>query len=190
MPRLPIMDKGPCEVVWGYGESGAMNLGPFLGATLFKGETHVSDIYEERYGDAAVDAIMIGTVATLELRMTRSTLEQLNEILNAGGILGSSPHEYIKLRNQLSCQMYDLAKALVIKPYCGDEYGVPEVSTDPAEWVEIFRCFPIPGWELTWDKETQRVFPIAFKVFVSQESGEEGEFGLFGMPSGSTEFGY
>jgi len=185
MPALPIKDMGPCEIVWGYGESGAITLGPFLGATTYKGETEVQRIYEERFGAAAVDAIMTGTVATLELRMTRSTLEQLNEVLNAGGILGSSPHEYIKLKNQLGCEMYDLAKAIVIKPICDNK-----VSDDPAEWVHIYKAFPIPGWELTWDKSTQRVFPIKFEIFVSQESGQEGEFGTLGMPSGSTEFGY
>lgn len=184
MPSLSIKDMGPCEVVWKYGESDALNLGPFLGATVFKGETSVSDIQEERYGDAAVDAIMIGTVATLELRMTRSTLDQLNEVLNAGGVLGSGDYEYIKLKNQLGCEMYDLAQAVVIKPICDNI-----VSTDPSEWVHIYKAFPVPGWELTWDRSTQRVFPIKFKIFVSQESGEEGEFGTIGMEAGATEFG-
>lgn len=184
MPSLPIKDMGPCEIVWNYGESAALTLGPFLGATLFKGETHVSDIFEERHGDAPVDAIMIGTVASLELRMTRSTLDQLAAVLNTT-VQTSGDHEYIKLENQLGCEMYDIAKRLVIKPICDNQ-----VSTDPSEWVEIYRAYPVPGWELTWDKSTQRVFPITFKVFVSQESGEEGEFGTIGMESGSTEFGY
>jgi hypothetical protein len=181
MPALPIKDMGPCEVIWGYGESGEIELGPFLGATVYKGETHTADILEERHGDAAVDAVMIGTVASLELRMTRSTLEQLSEVLNAGGVQGTPPEEYLIMRNQMSCEMYDLAKAVVIKPICGDEDGVPEVSTDPSEWVHIFKCFPVAGWELTWDKSTQRVFPVTFKVFVSQESGFEGQFGTLGM---------
>ena len=180
MPALPIKDMGPCEVVWGYGESGAMNLGPFLGATLYKGETHIADILEERYGDAAVDAIMIGTVATLELRMTRSTLAQLDEILSAGYTSG----QVLTLKNQLGCEMYDISKAVVIKPICDNA-----VSIEPSEWVHIYKAFPVPSWDLTWDKSTQRVFPIMFKVFVSQESGFEGEFGTLGMASGSTEFG-
>jgi len=74
MPALNIKDMGPCEIVLKYGESDAMNLGPFLGATTFKGEASVEKIYEERFGNAAVDAIMSGTDATLDLKMTRSTL--------------------------------------------------------------------------------------------------------------------
>lgn len=182
MPSLPIKDMGPCEIVWGYGESGAINLGPFLGATTFTGETTVNDIQEERYGEAAVDAIMSGTVANLELRMTRSTYEQLAEVLNDSEYAGG---DVLTLRNQLGCEMYDISKAVVIKPICDNE-----VSTDPTEWVEIFHAFPVPGWELTWDRSTQRVFPITFKIFVSQESGKEGEFGTLGMESGSTPLGF
>ncbi len=173
MPALPIKDMGPCEIVWAYGESGAITLGPFLGATTYKGETGVKDIQEERFGEAAVDAVMTGTVATLELKMTRSTLEQLNEVLNAGGILGSAPNEYIKMKNQLGCEMYDISKSVVIKPICDNQ-----VSVDPHEWVQIFRAFPVPGWDLAWDRSTQRVFPIKFKVFVSQESGRGGRMGI------------
>jgi len=181
MPALPIKDMGPCEIVWGYGESSALNLGPFLGATTYRGETNVADILEERYGDAAVDAIQTGTVATLELSMTRSTYLQLTEVLNAQYTSG----QVMRMRNQLGCEMYDIARQIVIKPICDGA-----VSTDPAEWVHIYHAYPVPGWELTWDKATQRVFPISFKIFVSQESAWEGDFGTMGMESGSTEFGY
>lgn len=187
MPALQIKDMGPCEVVWGYGETGGLNLGPFLGATIYKGETSVADIQEERYGEAAVDAIMTGTVATLELKMTRSTLDQLNEVLNGGdpaGILGTVPEQYLVMKNQLGCEMYDIAKSVVIKPICDNA-----VSTDPLEWVQIYKAYPVPGWELTYDRSTQRVFPVTFKIFVSQESGFEGEFGTYGMDPSSTEFG-
>jgi len=186
MPALQIKDMGPCEIVWGYGESWALALGPFLGATTYKGETGTQDIQEERYGNAAVDAIMTGTVATLELRMTRSTLDQLDTVFNpvTTGIVTESPCDYMVMRNQLGCEMYDVAYPVVIKPICDNE-----VSTDPCEWVEIFKAFPVPGWELTWDRATQRVFPITFKIFVSQESGQEGEFGTMGMDPASTELG-
>jgi len=181
MPSLPIRDMGPCEVVFGYGESWALTLGPFLGATTYKGETKVQDIQEERYGEAAVDAIMIGTVATLELKMTRSTLDQLDRLFNplVSGVFGSGD-QYMVMKNQLGCGMYDLAYSVVIKPICDNA-----VSTNPLEWVEIYKAFPVPGWELTWDRSTQRVFPITFKVFVSQEAGQEGEFGTIGMAAGS-----
>lgn len=185
MPKLPIGDMGPCEIVWGYGESAAMYLGEYLGGVKLTMETTVHDIKEEAAGDAAVDAVFGGSVMTLEIPMTRSTLAQLNEVLLAGGIQTSGDHEYLILKNAVGCDLYDLAKSIVIKPFCGDV-----ISTDPAEWLQLYKCYPVPGMDLTFDASTQRIFPVRFKVFVSQESGDEGEFGTLGMPSGSTEYGY
>ena len=171
MPALPIHDMGPCEIIYGYGESNAIALGPFLGATVLKGETGVEDIQEERYGEAAVDAIMTGTVVTMEMSMTRSTYAQLAEALNT-----TTAGDVLYLRNQLGCEMYDSARPLLIQPICD---GVP--SDDPASWVLLYKAFIVPGWELTWDRSTQRVFPLQVKVFVSQESGETGKFGQLGV---------
>ena len=184
MPRLPMGDMGPCEIVWKYGESGSINLGPFLDGVKLRASTSVHDVKEDRAGDVAVDAAFGGTVYELETPMVRSTLEQLNEVLLAGGIQISGSLEYIYLKNQIGCFMYDLASALVIKPICGND-----VSTNPAEWTHLYKCYPIPALDLSWAPATQRIFPVTWKVFVSQESGYEGYFGTAGMESGSLEFG-
>ena len=84
------------------------------------------------------------------------------------------------MKNNITCEMYAVARAVVIKPICDNV-----ASIDPLEWVEVYKAFPVPGWELTWDRSTQRVFPVTFKVFVSQESGQEGEFGTMGMDPSS-----
>jgi len=175
---------GPCEIVWGYGLSGAITLGPFLGGVNLRMDTTVHDVKEDRAGEAAVDAAFGGSVMELEVPMTRSTLAQLNEVLIAGGVVESGDCDYIYLVNHIGCFMYDLARSLVIKPLCSDV-----VSTDPGEWIQIYVCYPIPAVDLTYAPDTQRIFPIKFKVFVSQESGFTGKFGTLGMPSGSSELG-
>ena len=184
MPKLPIGDMGPVEIVWDYGESAAMYLGEYLSGVKLTMSTTVHDIQEEAAGDAAVDAIYGGSVVELEIPLSRSTLAQLNEVL-LSEIETSGDHQYLILKNAIGCDLYDLAKSVVLKPFCGDE-----VSTDPAEWIELYRCYPVPGMDLTFDRSTQRIFPTKFKVFVSHESGQEGDFGTLGMPSGSTEYGF
>ncbi|MCK9598416.1 MAG: hypothetical protein WC583_02740 [Candidatus Omnitrophota bacterium] len=174
MPRLPIGDKGPCEVVWKYGESGEIVLGPFLGAVLFKGETGTSPINESRYGNSPVDAVYTGTEATLELSMTRSTYEQLEEVLNSE-VQGTPPNEYLPLINQLGCSLRDMAHPIAIKPICNNV-----VSEDETEWLIIYEATPVVGWNLSYDMETQRTFPVKFLVFPSEESGKEGWFGTLG----------
>ena len=117
--------------------------------------------------------------------MTRSTLDQLNEVLLAGGVQGTTPNEYIYLKNHIGGDQYSKAKAIVIKPICE---GIP--STDPAKWIQLYKCYPVPGLDLAFNRSTQRVFPIKFTVFPSRESGTVGKFGTVGMPAGSKEFGY
>jgi hypothetical protein len=184
MGLFPIPAIGPCEVVWGYGESGALYLGETLGGVKLAMDTSVRDIKTDQAGDAAVDAAYGGSTLTLEINLTRPSMEAINEVLLAGGVLTSGDHQYLPIKNAIGCAIYDLAKAIVLKPICGDVSSV-----DPAEWIELYKCYPIPAFSLSFDPATQKVFPIKFKIFPSQESGFEGEFGTIGMESGSTEFG-
>jgi len=180
MPVMPVWDKGPAEIVWGYGESGAVYLGKTLGGVKLTMETSVSDINEDQAGDAAVDAVLTGSVMSLEITLTRLSAEQLATALHTEvGVDGTIPIE-----NQIGCSLYELSKQVVIKPICGNE-----VSTDPSTWVLLYKCFPVVGLDFTWDKDTQRIVPMKFKVFVSQESGYVGKFGQTGLESGATEFG-
>jgi len=184
MPKLPIGDMGPCEIVWNYGETAALYLGEYLGQVKLTMDTKVNDIQQESDGDAAVDGIYAGSTMTLEIPLTRSTLDELAIALNSGAPVPSGSLEYLEIKNQIGCDLYSLAKSIVIKPICGDV-----VSTDPSEWIQLFKCYPIPGMDLVFDRATQRIFPTKFKVFVDQDSPYTGLFGTLGMPSGSTEYG-
>ena len=180
MGVMKIWDKGPGVIVYGYGESGAAYLGKTLGDIKLVMETSSSDINEDQAGDAAVDAILTGSNVTFEAPLTRLADEELARVMN----VEIDADGTIPIVNQIGCSLYSIAKRVVIKPLCGNE-----VSEDPATWVELYRCYPIVSLDFTWNKETQRIVPVKFKVFVSQESGEVGKFGRIGMESGSTEFG-
>lgn len=184
MPTLPIWDKGPAEVIWKYGESDAINLGKTLGGVKLMMETNASDINEDQAGDAAVNAVLTGSVLTLELTLTRLSAEQLAAALNTEVDTDGGGNKIIPIENQIGCDLYSLADPLVIKPLCGN---VP--STDPQTWVHIYKAYPIAGLEFIWDKDTQRTIPLKFKVFLSQESGFEGTFGTIGMSSSASDGG-
>lgn len=181
MPTSPMLDKGPCEIVWGYGESDAAYLGKTLGDVKLTMETGVSDINEDQAGDAAVNAVLTGSVVELEVPLTRLSVEQLRRVLNVEEPAGKPCA--VPLTNQVGCDLYDLAKALVIKPTCG---GV--ISVNPCEWIYLYKTYPIAGLDLTFNKDTQRIFPVKFKVFVCQDSldGVVGDFGMIGMDSGAS----
>jgi hypothetical protein len=171
-----MLDKGPCEIVWGYGESDAAYLGKTLGDVKLTMETNASDINEDQAGDAAVNAVLTGSVVTLEVPLTRLSVAQLARVLNV-----DESGCVIPIRNQIGCDLYPLSKALVIKPVCGNI-----VSTNPCEWVHLYKTYPVAGLDLTYNKDTQRIFPVKFKVFVSQESATVGDYGTIGMDSGAS----
>lgn len=170
MPKLPIGDIGTVEIVYDYGhDSGQANhrLSPFLGAVKLRLTDAVADVQEEAYGDASVDAVFKGSVVELEVPMTRSTLEQLETVLP--GV--SHTTDMLKFSNKCGSSMYDVAVPLLLKPI---RDGV--VSTNDAEWVLIYKCYAFRTIELPFDRGTQRVHLIKFKVFPNQDSGYEGEY--------------
>lgn len=181
MPTSPFLDKGPCEIVWGYGESDAAYLGKTLGDVHLKMDTEASDINEDQAGNAAVNAVLLGSVVEVEVPLTRLSIEQLRRVLNVDAVVGEPCT--VPLTNQVGCDLYSLAKALVIKPTCG---GV--ISTNPCEWIILYKTYPIAGLDLVFNKDTQRIIPVKFKVFVNQDSGDGpvGDFGSIGMDSGAS----
>lgn len=179
MPTSPMLDMGPCELVWGYGDSTAAYLGKTHGGVKVSMETNASDILEDQNGDAPVNAVLTGSVVTVECSLTRLSKEQLALAMNT-----TVQDHIVPIINQVGCDMYDDAKSLVLKPVCA---GV--TSTDASEWVELYKAYPVVGMDLTYDKDTQRIFPVTFKCFVHQDSPYTGMFGTIGMDSASTEFG-
>ena len=182
MPTSPMKDMGPCEVVWKYGESDAAYLGKTFGGVKVTMETNAADIFEDQNGDAPVNAVLTGSVTKVEMTLTRLSLDELRRVMLVDEVTGKPC--VVPIENQVGCDLYDLAKALVIKPLCGNV-----ISENPCEWLYIAKAYPLVGLDLTYDKDTQRTFPVTWKCFVSYESGESGTFGTMGMDSGASEFG-
>lgn len=171
MPKLPIGDIGPVEVQWDP-DGTPLNLSPFLGDVKLTREDSISKVYEEGYGDAAVDGVFAGSVMEMECPMTRSTLAQLEDML-PGSSLSSNA---LTMKNKCGTAMYENAKALYIKPMAD---GV--ASATKSSWIHIYKAHPYNAWELGFARDGQRLFLVKFMIFVSLESGQEGEFGTIGV---------
>jgi len=193
MPKLPMGDIGPCVAIWAYNMFAAGDpicLGPYLGTVSLRMVDSVSDVQEEGYGDAPVDGVFAGSVIELDIPMARNTLDQLEATIGYGS-MGSKAYiddstppvavpdaDTLMLKNMAGCDMYELAKAILIAPVCNN---VPD--TDPASWIMLFKCHPYRDFELTFDRSGQRIHMVKFKVFPNQDSGYCGEYGLWGLPS-------
>lgn len=170
MPKLPIGDIGTVEIIYDYGyDSGLANhrLSPFLGQVKFRMTDSIADVQEEAYGDAPVDGVFKGSVCELEVPMTRSTLDQLATVL-PGVAKGT---DQLVFTSKCGSSMYDSAVALLLKPIRDNV-----VSTDDAEWILIYKCHAYRSIELPFDRGTQRIHLVKFKVFPNQDSGYEGQY--------------
>jgi len=184
MPKLPIGDIGPCVVIWDYEGAGQMHIGPYLGTISLRMVDSVSDVQEEGYGDAPVDAVFAGSVVELDIPMARNTLVQLASMIGdyhepiLHGL--SESGKVLTLKNMAGCDMYQYAKQIVIAPICNNAPNV-----DPNTWTLLYKCHPYRDFELTWDRSGQRIHMVKFKVFPNQDSGYCGDYGTEGMESGS-----
>ena len=180
MPKLPIGDISPCVIIWDYEGGGQMHIGPYLGTVSLRMTDSISDVQEEGYGDAPVDAVFAGTIVELDIPMARSTLNQLEATIGYVG-MGSLVGKVLTLKNMAGCDMYANAKQIVIAPICNN---VPNIL--PETWTLLYKCHPYREFELTWDRAGQRIHMVKFKVFPNQDSGYCGEYGTEGMESSAT----
>lgn len=192
MPKLPMGDITPCVIIWDYDSGSDYCIGPYLGTVSLRMTDSVSDVQEEGYGDAPVDGVFAGTVMELDVPMARSTLSQLANTIGYGsmgtmgypdGAGGWTPDDHVlTLHNMAGCDMYELAKQILIAPVCNN---VPD--TDPHSWILLYKCHPWRDFELTHSRSDQKIHMVKFKVFPSQDSGYCGEYGQWGLPTGATE---
>ena len=183
MPKLPMGDISPCVIIWDYEGGGQVHIGPYLGTISFRATDSIADVQEEGYGDAPVDGVFAGTVVELDVPMARNTLAQLAKMLALTTDMGSlsASGKVLTLRNTAGCDMYANAKQLLIIPICNN---VP--NPDPNSWTLLYKCHPYREFELGFDRNTQRVHQVKFKVFPNQDSGFCGEYGTEGVESGAT----
>ncbi len=166
MPALNIKDLGPCQVLWN-----AINLGPTNGGVTFKEEQHSKDIMEDGHGDTPVDAVTTGKVTSVEANFTRSSLAQL-ELMIESATKGANN---LKVVNSVGNAMFAASEELILKPLVDN---VPSVTS--SEWLHVHRTYPLGAPEFKFDNAGQRVIKVVFKVFPDDLSGQVGEIWRMG----------
>ena len=169
MPALNIKDLGPCQVLWN-----TVDLGPTLGGVTFREEQHSVDIHEDGHGDSPVDAITTGKVTTVEANFARSTLAQLEYMIESA-TKGTSN---LKVVNSVGNAMFANSKELILKPLVDN---VASVTT--SEWLHIHRTYPLGAPEFKYDNSGQRILKVIFKCFPDDLSTQVGEIWRMGPAS-------
>lgn len=156
---IPIFsgDLGPCAVYWN-----SALVGPTQGGVKYKIEAKIAEIKEDGYGIAAVDGVFTGIeVGDVEVPLTRFTLAQLDVLTKDGDLAG----DVLTVPNPVGMNMYDDAKPLQLRPLVNNV-----ASAVTTEYVTFLKAYPYAKWEVGYDNANQRIYKVAFKVFVCQDS--------------------
>jgi len=169
MPQWWFKDISPAALTVDYGSSGHANLtyDSFLGAVKFTKGDQTVDVFEEGYGDAPVDTIEKGTVIELEAPFVRVKASDWYKLF-PNKIDIQSGDEFI-WKNLVGYDYFANSRNLVIRPLVNNV-----VSTDPSEWFFFPHAHPYDDWDLPWDRETQRVLMVKFKVHPIQSGTRKG----------------
>jgi len=151
-----IKDLGPAVIVWDP-DGDNLELQPTFGTVTLKDELLGADIKEDGSGESPVDTVTTGRNVSLEVPMTRSTIDQLLTVIH-----GSEKDAFNNLlvKNSVGEAVYTNAKKIIIKPMVN---GVAD--SDTSTWVVIFKAYPFIKAELGWDNSAQRVWLVEFKVY-------------------------
>jgi hypothetical protein len=166
MPALAVKDLGPCQVLWNN-----IDLGPTFGGVTFKEEQHFKDIFEDGHADSPVDAVTTGKVTSVEANFTRSSLTQLEYMIESA----TKGATNLKVVNSVGNAMFAASEELILKPLVDN---VPSAVT--TEWLHVHRTYPLGAPEFKFDNSGQRIIKVVFKVFPDDATGKVGEIWRMG----------
>lgn len=174
--QSPFLDISPGALILDYGGSGHENLivRPTLGQIRLTVEDQTAPVHEEEFGDHEVDTVEKGAIVGLEVPFTRLQLGTLNEIYNTKTVMQSA--DVLIFKNQVGYNYFPNSRNCVIRPIVNNV-----LSTDPSQWVLLYHVHPFNQWELVWDRETQRVMMINFKVYAKQTGANIGHLFQIGV---------
>jgi hypothetical protein len=158
--QFQALDLGTCEVMFN-----GTKIGATLGSVIFRDEVVDADVKEDGYGETPVDSVLTGRTVTIEVPLTRTSLTNLVSVTP-----GSTGTTNMKVgANIVGTARLATAAELVLKPY---KDGVP--ATDTSTWLHVFKCAPLPKYEISFDNSNQRIFKVTFKAYPTTISGTTG----------------
>jgi len=166
MGQSNIKDLGACQILFD-----DVDLGKTFGDVIFKSEISAEPIHEDQEGTTPVDEVMTGRAVSVEIPMTRATLDQLAKVIPNGSIVGDA----LIVKNPIGTTLADKAKELILKPIVDN---LP--SSDSSTWLTVFSCAPRENIEITYNNAGQRVFGITFIAFPVTTSPDIGNLWKIG----------
>jgi len=167
--KLP--NVGPAELTWN-----SVILGETFGGVNFRHTQETVEVFYDKYGRTVVDAITVGSVVTIEAKLTDTTVAQLNAVLYGSSVEVTPDH--LLVSNSVGESLFDDAQELIIKPMDGI---IP--TTDTTKHIHVFKCTPVANLDVVFDNENQKIYLVEFKVFPDDTTGNVGALWSLGATS-------
>jgi len=166
MGQSNIKDLGACQILFD-----DVDLGKSFGDVIFKSAVSSEEIHEDQAGTTPVDEVMTGRMCSVDVPMTRTSLDQLAKVIPNASVVGGA----LIVKNPVGTTLADKAKELILKPIVDN---VP--SVDSTTWLTVFLCAPRENLEITYNNASQRVFGVTFVAFPVTTSPDTGNLWKIG----------
>jgi len=160
MGQGQIYDLGSCQILFD-----GVDLGKSFGDVIFRSGVASQPIHEDQAGTTPVDEVITGREVTVEIPLTRASVETLAKVVPNSELSGDT----LKVKNPVGTTLRDTAKELILKPIKDNE-----PSADPKTWLTVFKASPREDFEIVYNNEGQRVFKVTFVAFPDDTSGNVG----------------
>ena len=150
------------EVTWDFGGTPVV-LTPAMGGVTLKSAQSVVEVKQDGEGDAPIDHVTKGKVASLDMNLSAMDLDRI--VLAAYGCTLSTLEHHMsnKVGNSLRAE----AKVVLIKPLVD---GI--ASTDETSWITIPLCSPpVETLELVMDDENQKTWACTMFMYPHTATG-------------------
>lgn len=161
----PLLDLGPCAVIFNN-----VDLGKTNGGVKFRYTEESRPVNEDQSGITEVDLIKVGATCEVEVPLTRVSLGQLAVVTGGATYTGSR----LRVGVPVGISLLALAKKLILKPYID---GV--ATTDSTKWLTIYKAYARADYEIEFNNEGQRVYKVIFKAFPDSANMVDGKPGLW-----------
>jgi hypothetical protein len=148
---MKLKDLGPCNI-----QFDSVDLGSSKGGVKFRYTEETKPVFEDQKGVTEVDGIVVGASCEVEIPLTRTQHAKLAKVIGASSYSGTR----FRVRNRVGVSMLDNAKVLILTRLIENV-----ASTAKDDILTVYKAYPRPDLEFTFDNEGQQIAKILFKTF-------------------------
>lgn len=169
-------DIGPAEITYNgvvLGETVANPEGGTHGGCRFRLMQEHRQSFRDKKGTNPYDEIIVGTKAEIMSNLTGMSIDQLAQAVPGSTLTDGPTSKRLDIKSGVGYSLRDNAAAIILKPLIN---GV--ATADQTQWIQASLAHPKPDFDVPFDMEGQRVYPVTFAIFDNLTTGVLASIGV------------